>query len=1201
MPTIQFVTKINEEGVISTFERISGAIEHSTEAAHALENQSVSTSGKMSVQWQDVSKTFAVAGAAIAGVGVSIGAALFEMADKTAKLGAEMHDMSQRTGVSADMLSEFSYAAAQSGASLDSVVSGMRLLAGHMEDVVSKGNFAGSAFEKLGIAATDASGQLRPTSDVLLDVADKFASMQDGAEKSALAVELFGRGGLALIPMLDEGRIGLSKMNAEALALGIVFDKEAAAKADILDDAIARMQASVIGLTRSIGEQAYPIVLEWVSGITNAIIATKDWVNANPNLAATLAEIAVVMVGGGGLLLGIAGLIAIIPTVVGWIGTFGTAAVATTYSMGYLGESIAVVGTEAIAGTGALGALEGGLALVAGALSGPVGITLGITALAAGLVYLIDQTETGHTALVGLTDDLKSAASEIWDTAKATAGFAAELVKIAAELTKPLIDDAKSWFVIFSEAVKASTVGLIDLTDAHVHYSQVASESAKSTIEYNSVLGTVLFTLHENKEALKQFTDQGAPDSLAPMSLAQTILAGHIDETGLALLKSSGYYMKDSAEFQASRAKMAADQKALTEDIIKSQDTFITYFADFYKKQYELGSISSDQLTGYLLQQEDARYNNEVHTNANRLQAAATHEVNKLNIIQDGADRTLAIELKSYEAAAAANQAKADDHNAAWGLIYENEIEWAQNMFNVGALSAERLRDLQRFNEDRKWELIISSHIATEAEQVAHTLAMLKIDEDYASNSLAVDQGLEDMKKFMRENDATQTKDIQDQMAAAATIRGKEALKELVDNQKEMRQAVRETGDFFGQAFDGIALRHQSFLDSMSSAVDRAVTKWGKSLVEDFTAAAFAPLKTSFEDLFKDIFGTSLTQIVKDAGKSLGGILSSAIGLGGGASTGGILGSVGGSGGVLGSLGGLVGGSGAAAGEWASIGADGSVIASGSGAAGGAAGAGGGLFSELGAFATNPITLGVAAAVIGAISWVKSQAHWEANDLVQNIQAPFDKQWAAIYDTITTKQADGTLTQIDLITAQQGLHGLWKQVSDSVEQWRTAKGNSADRNKVATQFHETEDSLIGSELKNVDALTHFHYWDTSYRDGTVNDAAVANLPHYAMGTPWLGQDGPVFAHQGEAIIPAASNPWGPGGNMRYATAGAQDPGRAGGNMTVTFGDMHFHIDGSASNDPEVLAERTYQLVRRKLRNNSGDLQGDITKRVQVQI
>ncbi len=124
---------------------------------------------------------------------------------------------------------------------------------------------------------------------------------------------------------------------------------------------------------------------------------------------------------------------------------------------------------------------------------------------------------------------------------------------------------------------------------------------------------------------------------------------------------------------------------------------------------------------------------------------------------------------------------------------------------------------------------------------------------------------------------------------------------------------------------------------------------------------------------------------------------------------------------------------------------------------------------------------------------------------------------------VTNEFNDGTQNQRDLAIAYVGLHELWNSVTASVETWRTAKGNSSDRNKVASQFHTTEDGLVTGWLNQIDALMNALVFKNSFRDGTIGDAEIGALPHYAMGTPWVPHDGPAYLHRGEAVIPAARN------------------------------------------------------------------------------
>jgi len=71
------------------------------------------------------------------------------------------------------------------------------------------------ALRALGIAVEDAAGNFRGAHEVMLDLADVFRELPDGPEKSRLAIEVFGRSGVALIPTLNKGREGLRALVPE--------------------------------------------------------------------------------------------------------------------------------------------------------------------------------------------------------------------------------------------------------------------------------------------------------------------------------------------------------------------------------------------------------------------------------------------------------------------------------------------------------------------------------------------------------------------------------------------------------------------------------------------------------------------------------------------------------------------------------------------------------------------------------------------------------------------------------------------------------------------------------------------------------------------------------------------------------------------------------------------------------------------------
>jgi hypothetical protein len=78
---------------------------------------------------------------------------------------------------------------------------------------------------QMGIALRDQSGNLRRSEDLLGDVADAFARIEDPAERVRLAFKLFDSEGVALVNLLRGGSDVLDEMRERARDLGIVLDE----------------------------------------------------------------------------------------------------------------------------------------------------------------------------------------------------------------------------------------------------------------------------------------------------------------------------------------------------------------------------------------------------------------------------------------------------------------------------------------------------------------------------------------------------------------------------------------------------------------------------------------------------------------------------------------------------------------------------------------------------------------------------------------------------------------------------------------------------------------------------------------------------------------------------------------------------------------------------------------------------------------
>jgi hypothetical protein len=174
----------------------------------------------------------------------------------------QINKMSQKVGVSVESLSTLKYAAELSDVSLESLGTGLKKLSVNMLDTQTGTGEAKDAFKALGISVTDTRGNLKGTEDVLLELAERFSGMEDGAGKTALAVKLFGRAGAELIPFLNQGRSGIAALTAEAEKLGIKMSGETAKAAETFNDNLTSLRTAVDGTARAMVNPLLPALID---------------------------------------------------------------------------------------------------------------------------------------------------------------------------------------------------------------------------------------------------------------------------------------------------------------------------------------------------------------------------------------------------------------------------------------------------------------------------------------------------------------------------------------------------------------------------------------------------------------------------------------------------------------------------------------------------------------------------------------------------------------------------------------------------------------------------------------------------------------------------------------------------------------------------------------------------------------------------
>lgn len=584
------------------------------------------------------------AGAAI-GAGLLAGAtAMAALTKKAIDTADQLSKLSQASGVSVESLSGLKFAAEQSGTSIEGLAKGMQKLAKDAES-------GGAVLKRAGISATDAAGRLRPVEDVLLDVADKFASMKDGAEKAAYAQELFGKSGAQLIPFLNAGRDGIKELTDQAARLGLVMDGETAKAAEQFNDNLDALKGAAVGLGNDMAKVLLPALVD----VTNAAVAFVEKIRADGTLAKWGEDI---------------------KTVVGYLdelAVFITARLVAGALASLIVSLTTTTGTFTLA-TAAANTFRLALALA----GGPVGLL--VTAMA-GLAVAVYSHRDAASDARDASDALKKATDDL--NASTGAGIA------------PALAAAEAKREVARASLEAAKASLQELQQAQLllqQYTQ-ASSTPQGAAAFTAIFGNIGPALQGLSDGLSELG--GAVSQAKIDELAQEIarLSTNLDGSGDSFDKAK----QRAAEFLASlkggkpdvdalgdSAKDLAEKQKLLEESAKKAAEEQQKLADAFKAQGEAATAAAGDL-GKLLDEQAAALGGPVV-------AAAISYRNELRRIYDDEVALLNIGPMTAENTARLAQARtqaAERYQNELGDIKAAELEAADRADTV----ANRVRD----------------------------------------------------------------------------------------------------------------------------------------------------------------------------------------------------------------------------------------------------------------------------------------------------------------------------------------------------------------------------------------------------------------------------------------------------------------------------------------------------------------------------
>ncbi|MBX3384152.1 MAG: phage tail tape measure protein [Phycisphaeraceae bacterium] len=289
------------------------------------------------------------AGTRLAGIGAAAVTALLASVRVFSSMGDVLDKMSLRTGVSAEALSELGFAAEQSGADLETLENGLKFMQRSLVDAAKGSASAQQALSLLGLSVEDLAG-LSPDQQ-FKRLADRLALVTDPALRTALAMEIFGRAGTKLLPLLSSGAAGIEELQAQARSLGLTVSTQTARDAAELNDTLNILWRVVKQGVFAIGGALAPTIKELSQRITRVIVTVTDWIKRNKDLvvwalkvAAGVVVVGAALIGLGVVISGIGAALGVLASVVSGIGAaFGLVGAALGALLSPIGLVVAAV------------------------------------------------------------------------------------------------------------------------------------------------------------------------------------------------------------------------------------------------------------------------------------------------------------------------------------------------------------------------------------------------------------------------------------------------------------------------------------------------------------------------------------------------------------------------------------------------------------------------------------------------------------------------------------------------------------------------------------------------------------------------------------------------------------------------------------------------------------------------------------------
>lgn len=234
--------------------------------------------GKIDARIGALSKSFQSLGSIGIGAGIgaavlTIGRSLQRVTAQALEWGDSIDDLAQRTGIAQSVVQDFSYAAEQTGTSVEAVTKAIAKLARSTYEAQKGSKEIAQAFAEIGLSADDLAGT--PLDQRLYVVADALAKVTDQGRYLAIGQKLLGKQFAELAPVLRDGGDSLKRYAEESRRLGGLSSAQIKALGDT-NDAFGALGTAIDNVARRAVAAVSPALQRLANMLADNVVAGAD-------------------------------------------------------------------------------------------------------------------------------------------------------------------------------------------------------------------------------------------------------------------------------------------------------------------------------------------------------------------------------------------------------------------------------------------------------------------------------------------------------------------------------------------------------------------------------------------------------------------------------------------------------------------------------------------------------------------------------------------------------------------------------------------------------------------------------------------------------------------------------------------------------------------------------------------------------------